>query len=319
MEPTSSEGAPSTLASSPTASGSTVDTSTDNIFVRHRVRKRDTLAGLAVKYNVTVADIKRANGFQTDTAMFGRDIVLIPTKPLPLGPEYAAWAGMIVAHYGKNGATLGGTEGHLRATSAAALSELRGYYSTSNTPTDNRTPDFSDDDEYDGVFAPRGHSRRPSPGEVELMARQTSSQSKPGYIDERLRRRGRNAEDDYVVDELLEGGGGGSMFSSLRIPSPARIPLFGSATERLSRESQSGGNSNNQNSMGVGLNDLKDWHRKSLQWRSQLLNKIKRVASQPVMSSRGAPGSMAQAAEAALAIATGLSGGGGPKEGRKAD
>jgi hypothetical protein len=87
MEPTSS--APSTSASSPTASGSTVDTATDDIFVRHRVsrnintwqrtpkgdknrqrkrrakslsvlyylqvRKRDTLAGLAVKYNVTVS------------------------------------------------------------------------------------------------------------------------------------------------------------------------------------------------------------------------------------------------------------------------
>lgn len=308
-----------------------------------------------------MADIKRANGFQTDTAMFGRDIVLIPTKPLPLGcvsryflplhllprlllapsaiiifiskrltlplfshrPEYAAWAGMIVAHYGRNGGTLGGAEGHLRATSAAALSELRGYYSTSNTPTDNRTPDFSDDDDYDGVFAPRGHNRRPLPGEVELMTRQTSSQSAQGFKDDRLRRRGKSAEDDFFADELLEGEEGGSMFSSLRIPRPARIPLFRSATERLSRESQTAGNntSNNQNTLGVGINELKDWHRKSLQWRSQLLNKIKKVASQPVMSSGGAPGSMAQAAEAALALAAGLSGGGngGPKESRKAD
>lgn len=32
-----------------------------------------------------VADIKRANGFQSDTAMFGKDTLLIPTKPLPLG------------------------------------------------------------------------------------------------------------------------------------------------------------------------------------------------------------------------------------------
>ena len=292
--------------------------------------------------------------------MFGRDIVLIPTKPLPLGyvfpclitllleigtssrsrhpktdsstlfppsftcrPEYAAWAGMIVAHYGKNGGTLG-TEGQLRATSAAALSELRGYYSTTPTP-DNRTPDFSDEDEYDGVFASRGRTK-PLPGEVELMARQTSSQSTPGYIDDRLRRR-RNADDDYLIDEPLEGG---SMFSNLRIPGPARIALFRSATDRLSRESQPGmgngaGNQTRSATVGVGLNDLKDWHRKSLQWRSQLLNKIKRVASQPVMSSGGAPGSMAQAAEAALALATGLSGGvggggaPGQKEGRKAD
>jgi len=229
---------------------------------------------------------------------------------------------MIVAHYGKNGGTLGGAEGHLRATSAAALSELRGYYSTSNTPPDNRTPDFSDDDEYDGVFASRGHDRRPAPGEVELMTRETSSQITPGYKDDRLRRRGRSAE-DFVVDEPVEGEEEGSLFSRLQVPGQTRIPLFRSATERLFRESQTGGNTantNNQNTRGVGIKDLKDWHRKSLQWRSQLLNKIKKVASQPVMSSGGAPGSMAQAAEAALALAAGLSnGGGGPKEGRKAD
>jgi hypothetical protein len=162
------------------------------------------------------------------------------------------------------------------------------------------------------------------------MTRQTSSQSTPGYIEERLRRRGKNAEDDYLFDEPppLEGGGG-SMFSSLRIPSPARMPLFRSATERFTRESQNGGSAvgGMNASVGAGLNELKDWHRKSLQWRSQLLNKIKRVASQPVMSSGGAPGTMAQAAEAALSsLATGLSGGGcggagggQPKEGRKAD
>jgi hypothetical protein len=76
-----------------------------------QVSKMDTVAGLAIKYNVSVshptvdhgirplspgvwmltscvhqvADIKRANGLLTDTAMFGRETVLIPTQQLPLG------------------------------------------------------------------------------------------------------------------------------------------------------------------------------------------------------------------------------------------
>jgi hypothetical protein len=128
--------------SSPTASDSTADTAGDDFFIKHKVsggpsrlqdrsesectesrsaspcpqvRKRDTLAGLAVHYKVTVsrrarctslctalwawdlivriarslptqvADIKRANGFHNESAMFGKDTLLIPTKPLPLG------------------------------------------------------------------------------------------------------------------------------------------------------------------------------------------------------------------------------------------
>lgn len=87
-----------------------------------QVSKLDTLAGLAIRYNVTVggrrpalqlrpgrplfppaptefgtnrprapsactqvSDIKRANGLLSDTAMFARDTLLIPTRPLPVG------------------------------------------------------------------------------------------------------------------------------------------------------------------------------------------------------------------------------------------
>ena len=45
----------------------------------------DNLAGLAIKYNVTVADIKRANGLLSDTAMFAKDTLLIPTRSLCIG------------------------------------------------------------------------------------------------------------------------------------------------------------------------------------------------------------------------------------------
>lgn len=41
----------------------------------------DRLAVLRVQ----VSDIKRANGMLADNAMFGKDTLLIPTRPLPVG------------------------------------------------------------------------------------------------------------------------------------------------------------------------------------------------------------------------------------------
>lgn len=77
-----------------------------------QVTKLDTLAGLAVRYNVNVchtglvkrasgmlltlpltylqvSDIKRANGLLSDTAMFAKDQLLIPTRSIPIG--YVHW------------------------------------------------------------------------------------------------------------------------------------------------------------------------------------------------------------------------------------
>lgn len=207
---------------------------------------------------------------------------------------------MIVAHYGRPGA--GGQEGHLRATSAAALSELRGYYSTSPTP--GRSLDASDDESMDGIFAPRGR-RRAAPGEVELMARHPSSQNTPGYVDDRLRRR-RNAEEDYYCDEPDVAAA-----SPVRGGSPFRAPLFRNAGAVPEKDPGS-------NAIAVGMNDLKKWHRKSLQWRSQFMNKLKKVASQPALAG-GAHSSVAQAAEAAMALASGLSSSLSHKGGAKAD
>lgn len=56
-------------------------------FFKHKVTKLDTLAGLAIKHNISVGDIKRANGLLSDTAMYARDTILIPNQHLPLGQE----------------------------------------------------------------------------------------------------------------------------------------------------------------------------------------------------------------------------------------
>ncbi|OVA12096.1 hypothetical protein BVC80_1771g17 [Macleaya cordata] len=47
-------------------------------FIEHHVSKMDTLAGVAIKYGVEVADIKRMNGLVTDLQMFALKSLHIP-------------------------------------------------------------------------------------------------------------------------------------------------------------------------------------------------------------------------------------------------
>ncbi|KAJ6288895.1 hypothetical protein OIU76_024800 [Salix suchowensis] len=47
-------------------------------FIEHPVSKLDTLAGVAIKYGVEVADIKKMNGLVTDLQMFALKSLQIP-------------------------------------------------------------------------------------------------------------------------------------------------------------------------------------------------------------------------------------------------
>nr|GEX48603.1 hypothetical protein [Tanacetum cinerariifolium] len=47
-------------------------------YIEHVVTKFDTLAGVAIKYGVEVADIKKMNGLTTDLQMFSRKTLHIP-------------------------------------------------------------------------------------------------------------------------------------------------------------------------------------------------------------------------------------------------
>ncbi|KAK1416371.1 hypothetical protein QVD17_32162 [Tagetes erecta] len=47
-------------------------------LIEHTVTKFDTLAGVAIKYGVEVADIKKMNGLTTDLQMFSRKTLYIP-------------------------------------------------------------------------------------------------------------------------------------------------------------------------------------------------------------------------------------------------
>lgn len=57
-------------------SANTLDAS--NGFIEHHVSKLDTLAGVAIKYGVEVADVKRLNGLVSDFQMFAHKTLRIP-------------------------------------------------------------------------------------------------------------------------------------------------------------------------------------------------------------------------------------------------
>ncbi|XP_015571922.2 uncharacterized protein LOC8264497 [Ricinus communis] len=66
-------------------------TSNSKNYIEHQVSKMDTLAGVAIKYGVEVADIKRLNGLATDLQMFALKKLLIPLPgrhpPSPFFPS----------------------------------------------------------------------------------------------------------------------------------------------------------------------------------------------------------------------------------------
>ncbi|KAJ7551697.1 hypothetical protein O6H91_06G025200 [Diphasiastrum complanatum] len=52
--------------------------STSKGYIEHHVSKLDTLPGIAIKYGVEVADIKRINGLASDFQMYARSVLQIP-------------------------------------------------------------------------------------------------------------------------------------------------------------------------------------------------------------------------------------------------
>ncbi|RZC71402.1 hypothetical protein C5167_034599 [Papaver somniferum] len=75
----SSSSPPSSLLLIPSTGGLNSNCGNGNAnYIEHMVSKMDTLAGVAIKYGVEVADIKRMNGLVTDLQMFGLKSLHIP-------------------------------------------------------------------------------------------------------------------------------------------------------------------------------------------------------------------------------------------------
>ena len=138
-----------------------VESPSEPAFRMHRVSSLDSLAGLAIKYGVTIIDIQRANGGAlTDQTMFARSTVRIPRAhlgpgaPLPGGggatgpmePSPAQRAAMTPAlaalrdHYGTNPKSELGSEGRAGGDGDAAR---RAFGSSSSRKTHSRASSSS--------------------------------------------------------------------------------------------------------------------------------------------------------------------------------
>ncbi|XP_041356213.1 lysM and putative peptidoglycan-binding domain-containing protein 1-like isoform X2 [Gigantopelta aegis] len=67
-----------TAATSNTATRKSPNPSDGTKFIKHMVSSTDTLMGIALKYNVTVEEIKRVNKLWTNDSLFLREHLLVP-------------------------------------------------------------------------------------------------------------------------------------------------------------------------------------------------------------------------------------------------
>eukprot|EP00193_Tetraselmis_chui_P013628 CAMPEP_0177795776 /NCGR_PEP_ID=MMETSP0491_2-20121128/26423_1 /TAXON_ID=63592 /ORGANISM="Tetraselmis chuii, Strain PLY429" /LENGTH=331 /DNA_ID=CAMNT_0019318649 /DNA_START=215 /DNA_END=1210 /DNA_ORIENTATION=- len=189
----------------------------DSLYLTHKITKLDTLAGIAVKYGVTVSDIKRLNSLLSDSAMFARSTLLVPTKQLPVGEDVAMWVGMIVSGYGRHAGMQPGTKpkmdkDHLsmmgfRPPASEALSKLNDFYGLADAAAAQGAAEAARRKEAARLAAAKGGSV-----EVELMNVNNSfaGEREGPKMDDRLRRRGgasgQDATDEYapLVDSLDE-------------------------------------------------------------------------------------------------------------------
>lgn len=136
----------------------------DDEIIQHFVTKSDTLAGLAIKYNVSVLDIKRANGLMSENMMWSRAKLLIPREPMPLSNEDILKGAQLLSGYGGHidSSRVRMRRDHDSQLASSAVDQLSSYYELNDRhslPT--RT-----------AFRPSSPS---AAGDVELMDRTPSS------------------------------------------------------------------------------------------------------------------------------------------------
>lgn len=109
-------------------------------YIEHRVSKLDTLAGVAIKYGVEVADVKRANGLGTDLHMFGHQTLRIPVRGRHAAPRNSERqeASRLQRNFAPSPIVLAGptqnpeSSYREKKTLSSAMNLLRGYYGLSS-------------------------------------------------------------------------------------------------------------------------------------------------------------------------------------------
>ncbi|PNH05970.1 hypothetical protein TSOC_007704, partial [Tetrabaena socialis] len=105
-------------------------------FVKHEVSKLDTLAGLAIKYNASVGDIKRANGLLSDSALFARGVILIPTSHLPIGHEIQRICAQVLMGNSRDPVLHAGSQAHPASAAVARIATSLNVVNSHSYPDD---------------------------------------------------------------------------------------------------------------------------------------------------------------------------------------
>jgi hypothetical protein len=101
------------------------------LFLTHPIARTDSLATIAVRYGVSIRDVKRANGGMiTDATLHARASVRIPRTSLAEGAPLPGGGGLTGALKPKVG--------------SSALEEMREYYGTASAPKSAGTEDAED-------------------------------------------------------------------------------------------------------------------------------------------------------------------------------
>ncbi|AQL10092.1 uncharacterized protein [Zea mays] len=122
-------------------------------YLLHRVCRFDTLAGVAIKYGVEVADVKRANGLNADLQMFAHKTLRVPLhgshQPAAAPPSLPSYsprnhADRVAREWTtrrppKNAASMDPFLKPPRSTVSPSMSLLQGYYGLPPTPQENLT------------------------------------------------------------------------------------------------------------------------------------------------------------------------------------
>ncbi|XP_054801637.1 uncharacterized protein LOC129305685 [Prosopis cineraria] len=221
-------------------------------YIEHRVSKFDTLAGVAIKYGVEVADIKRMNGLATDLQMFAMKVLRIPLPgrhlPSSSQPNGSAKFGddrpdRRPPHIGQSGMQEAFQSLRLKAprqSMSPTMTTLQQYYGLKSL-----NPRGTSEGTEMAVYSSTGSNYF---REDWLPKASPMSDMPPGLLT------GNSAVPEYVpLVEIGDGGGDKSDEKSVRRRQKPEVDSGAGTPEKLWKEENTGGTSGFSPSTGKGL------------------------------------------------------------------
>ncbi|KAJ6841897.1 uncharacterized protein M6B38_304575 [Iris pallida] len=207
-------------------------------YIEHRVSKMDTLAGVAIKYGVEVADIRRMNGLVTDLQMFAHKFLQIPPGRHPPSPVV-----------GLNGSASNGEQTPPRRPHDDVLDSLQ---SLKPKPPHKVSPAMSTLQGYYGLTPPKTgkviegtemavyNTGRVLCMEDGLLSRESPA-SGPGFSRHRKSRSLVSLENGDLVAAVVEAGDGSEADKSIRRRQKVEIDTSARTPDILLKEDSGGG------------------------------------------------------------------------------